>query len=318
MRRYIHGDGADEPVASYEGAGLTTRYYLHADERGSVVAVSDASGAAVGTSKYSVDGASASLASEFGFTGQLWLPSVQLYYFKARMYSPQLGRFMQRDPLGYAAGLNLYAYAGGDPVNARDPSGLDLEEIFVTCCRKNTYEIVEWGRDIINAYFSPSPQLANNSPSDTEEVKVTSKKLKEISKMNPCGNRGPAPNAELTAQQGIYGAVGGKVSKLFGFEVEINLASYNTPSGGLVYLSHGLSLVLSVGRLRVGGSYEARSYNGGLSFDPSPSNFILGSLESSAEGISATFKPPQIFSGFSGKIENVFSLMPTSDTQCSP
>ena len=86
--------------------------------------MSDATGAGVATSKYSVDGASASLASEFGFTGQLWLPSVQLYYYKARMYSPQLGRFMQRDPLGYAAGLNLYAYAGGDPVNARDPSGL--------------------------------------------------------------------------------------------------------------------------------------------------------------------------------------------------
>ena len=127
LRRYIHGDGPDEPVASYEGAGLSTRYYLHADERGSVVAVSDATGAGVATSKYSVDGASASLASEFGFTGQLWLPSVQLYYFKARMYSPQLGRFMQRDPLGYAAGLNLYAYAGGDPVNARDPSGLAWE-----------------------------------------------------------------------------------------------------------------------------------------------------------------------------------------------
>jgi len=50
VRRYIHGDGADELVASYEGAGFTTRYYLHADERGSVVAVSDASGAALGTS----------------------------------------------------------------------------------------------------------------------------------------------------------------------------------------------------------------------------------------------------------------------------
>ena len=94
-----------------------------------MVAVSDATGAGVATSKYSVDGASASLASEFGFTGQLWLPSVQLYYYKARMYSPQLGRFMQRDPLGYAAGLNLYAYAGGDPVNARDPSGLATKQV---------------------------------------------------------------------------------------------------------------------------------------------------------------------------------------------
>ena len=143
-------------MASYEGAGLTTRYYLHADERGSVVAVSDASGAAVGTSKYSVDGASASLASEFGFTGQLWLPSVQLYYFKARMYSPQLGRFMQRDPLGYAAGLNLYAYAGGDPVNARDPSGLALEELAV------------WGRRLVEVFWSTSPQLVDDYLPDNE------------------------------------------------------------------------------------------------------------------------------------------------------
>ena len=45
------------------------------------------------------------------------------------MYSPQLGLFMQREKLCYSAGLNLYAYAGGDPVNARDPSGLATKQV---------------------------------------------------------------------------------------------------------------------------------------------------------------------------------------------
>jgi uncharacterized protein RhaS with RHS repeats len=46
-----------------------------------------------------------------------------LYYYKARFYSPNLGRFLQVDPVGYGDGLNLYAYVGDDPVNNTDPNG---------------------------------------------------------------------------------------------------------------------------------------------------------------------------------------------------
>jgi len=66
----------------------------------------------------------------FRYTGQFWLQEIGLYYYKARFYSPALGRFLQTDPVGYQSDLNLYAYVGNDPVNGKDPDG-DIPLFFV-------------------------------------------------------------------------------------------------------------------------------------------------------------------------------------------
>jgi RHS repeat-associated protein len=108
--------------------GTETIYYYHFDGLGSVVALSDMNSVIVEQYSYNVVGkpnTTNNVNNPYLFTARKYNPEeAGLYYHRARYYPHDIGRFLQPDPINYDDGMNVYAYAGNNPINWGDPMGL--------------------------------------------------------------------------------------------------------------------------------------------------------------------------------------------------
>jgi RHS repeat-associated protein len=129
--RYFRGSTIDELVAAWllDTDGKTRPYLFHQDQVTSTTAISGHNGGTAQSAKYTafgqVQAATGSSVNRQKYTGRED-DGTGLMYYRARYYDSSVGRFISEDPLGYAAGINFYAYVNNNPVNANDPMGLEV------------------------------------------------------------------------------------------------------------------------------------------------------------------------------------------------
>jgi RHS repeat-associated protein len=127
-RYYIYGRGLIAMVSPAQQQDQVFCYHFNAV--GSTIAITDNAGAIVNSYVYDPFGKIANqhetVQQPFTFVGQYGVMTEQngFYYMRARYYDPNVGRFISEDPIGFEGGdVNLYAYAGNNPVMMIDPSG---------------------------------------------------------------------------------------------------------------------------------------------------------------------------------------------------
>jgi len=174
QNRFIPGPTVDHPIAMISGG---TKEFFHQDKTGSVVAMSGADGRLV-EGPFTYDGfgnGPPTTGVPFKFTGRRLDPETGLYYYRARYYSSALGRFISADPLGYKADLNMFAYAGNDPTDRTDPTGMYDFQCLGDNCTQEQAEFEEERQADLQSPFSDVVDAAKawGDPGDGNGITVS-------------------------------------------------------------------------------------------------------------------------------------------------
>jgi RHS repeat-associated protein len=144
------GEGVVEEIRPGIGNVLTNMGFSRTDSAGEMTFAEDLLGSTLAlvsdtgdiSSQYSYEPFGTVTASGGPSTNPYQFASHQndgtgLYYYSARYYSPKLARFISEDPSGVQGGINLYEYAGDQPVTSEDSTGLSPDSGSGTCrpCR---------------------------------------------------------------------------------------------------------------------------------------------------------------------------------------
>ena len=125
VARYSQGLNIDEPLAMLRGGASS---FYHADGLGSVTSLSSSAGSIANTYTYDSFGnltnSTGGITNPFQYTARENDSETGLYYYRARYYDPQIGRFLREDPLRFQAGIDFYAYVNNQSPNLVDPFGL--------------------------------------------------------------------------------------------------------------------------------------------------------------------------------------------------
>ncbi|WP_436897462.1 RHS repeat-associated core domain-containing protein [Acinetobacter gyllenbergii] len=147
----------DKPIAAIYGSGTATKiYYIISDGQNTPRRLVDSANHAVvwswDSTAFGLGNPTGSVTFNLRFPGQYYDVGSNQFYNHNRFYNPELGRYMEPDPIGLEGGLNPYAYAGSNPVMNVDPSGLS----FSMMGPMNDFALS-------NSYGSPGLDLSNLS-----------------------------------------------------------------------------------------------------------------------------------------------------------
>ncbi len=133
LARYTQGSGLDEPLAVLR-SGTTT--YYEADGLGSVTSLSNSTGALANTYTYdsfgNLSASTGTVTNPLRYTARELDSETGVYFYRSRYMDPSTGRFLSEDPIAFVGGINFYPYVRNNPVNSRDPFGLQDDSVSAT------------------------------------------------------------------------------------------------------------------------------------------------------------------------------------------